>query len=66
MRRLLVVTIIAMMTGCSNLDQILTNEPDRLCGEGSKFNTEELVSKAKEGVVTIKLDDGNGTGFVVK
>ena len=55
-----------MMTGCSNLDQISTIEPDRLCGEGSEFNTEELVSKGKEGVVTIKLDDGNGTGFVVK
>ena len=66
MRRLLLVTVIAMITGCSNLEQILTNEPDRLCGEGSEFNTEELVSKAKEGVVTIKLDDGNGTGFVVK
>ena len=48
MRRLLVVTVIAMMTGCSNLEQISTNETDRLCGEGTEFNTEELVSKLKK------------------
>tara|TARA_Y100001954_G_C15764317_1_gene580925 strand:- start:1 stop:1014 length:1014 start_codon:yes stop_codon:yes gene_type:complete len=40
-------------------------EEKKLCIDAT-LTTEELVTTAKRGVVTISLPEGNGTGFVVK
>lgn len=53
------------MAGCSNTDVEMSSGAGGLCGQ-YKLDTEELVTLAKKGVVTIVLPEGNGTGFVVK
>ena len=53
------------MAGCSNTDVEMSSGAEGLCGQ-YKLDTEEIVTLAKKGVVTIVLPEGNGTGFVVK
>ena len=53
------------LAGCSSTGIEKTSDSGGLCGK-STLGTEELVSQAKKGVVTIAVPEGNGTGFVVK
>ena len=58
--------IVLVIAGCSSLiEEVLPTDTEALCSDAT-LSTEELVSEAKKGVVTISLPDGNGTGFVVK
>lgn len=59
------LTLLVALAGCSSTGIEKTSGSGGLCGK-SKLGTEELVSQAKKGVVTIEVPDGNGTGFVVK
>ena len=57
--------LLVFLAGCSNTEVEVSSGAGGLCGQ-SKLDTEELVTLAKKGVVTIALPEGNGTGFVVK
>jgi len=54
------------LAGCSGATDIVSSLDQKSLCSTTTFGTEELVSKAKKGVVTIVLPEGNGTGFVVK
>ena len=55
-----------VLTGCFSTIENHTSADKRALCSDTNLTTEELVSKAKKGVVTIALPEGNGTGFVVK
>ena len=59
------LTLAVVMAGCSNTGVEMFSAAGGLCRQ-AKLDTEELVTLAKQGVVTIALPNGNGTGFVVK
>ena len=66
MKALPFFSLLLFLSGCSSsLEQLSSADKERLCTNAT-LTTEELVSKAKSGVVTIVLPQGNGTGFVVK
>ena len=66
MKALPFFSLLLFLSGCSSsLEQLSSADKERLCTNAT-LTTEELVSKAKRGVVTIVLPQGNGTGFVVK
>lgn len=63
--RFLLPVLLALAACSSTSLQESYKDQDSLCSEAI-LTTEELVSKAKRGVVTIALPEGNGTGFVVQ
>ena len=66
MKSLSLLSLLLVLSGCSGaIDQMSSTDKEDLCVDAT-LTTEELVTTAKRGVVTIALPEGNGTGFVVK
>ena len=66
MKALTTLSLLLFLSGCSStIEQLSSANKKKLCADAT-LTTEELVSTAKRGVVTIALPEGNGTGFVVK
>jgi len=66
MKALTFLSLLLFLSGCSStIEQLSSAHKKKLCADDN-LSTEELVSTAKRGVVTIALPEGNGTGFVVK
>ena len=66
MKARFILPLFIALAACSSIGQQDSSDgKDALCSEAI-LTTEELVSKAKRGVVTIALPEGNGTGFVVQ
>ena len=61
-----ILPVLLLLAGCSNTGVGESSGANSGLCNNSTLDTEELVTQAKKGVVTIALSEGNGTGFVVK